>query len=240
MRDAWLDLVLGGSCLGCRRPGRLLCPACDASLPDRLGSAGPVRPDPCPDGLAPVYAVGPYADPLRPLILAHKERGALALAGPLGRLLTGSIRASVRGVPPRARVLLVPVPSRPRVVRRRGHDPLGRIVEEAAGPEHRVAALLRQRDPVRDQAGLDAGERAANLHEAVAVRGRALSRLARRGEPVVAVICDDVLTTGATAREAQRALEEVGVPVAGIAVIAATERRRPLRSRTRNGPVSER
>jgi predicted amidophosphoribosyltransferase len=54
-----------------------------------------------------------------------------------------------------------------------------------------------------------------------------LRRLVRRSPEAVLVVCDDVLTTGATAREAQRALAEVGTTVVAVATAAATRRRLP-------------
>jgi predicted amidophosphoribosyltransferase len=226
--DDWIDLAFGGECVCCGRPGRLLCAPCDRDLPLE---ARAVRPDPCPEGLAPAFAAAEYADPVRRMILMHKERGAFALARPLGRALALPVLA---GMASRGRTLLVPVPSRPAVVRSRGHDPLLRIVRVAArcldtaGADVEVAPLLRQRDVVADQAGLSAAERAANLVDRMAVRPGRLHALARSRVPVTAVVCDDVLTTGSTAREAQRALEAVGVAVAAICCVAATRRRRLL------------
>ena len=223
--DDWLDLALGGSCVCCGLPGRLLCPPCREALPLE---ARAVRPHPCPEGLATAFAAAEYADPVRRMILLHKERRAFALARPLGQALALAVRA---GMAPRGRTVLVPVPSRPVVGRARGHDPRLRIARaaarglRAAGADVVVSPLLRQRDLVADQAGLTATERAVNLAGRMAVRRSGIRALARSGERVTAVVCDDVLTTGSTAREAQRALEDAGVPVAAICCVAATRKR---------------
>jgi predicted amidophosphoribosyltransferase len=150
-------------------------------------------------------------------------------------VLAGVLAGVPDRVPDRGgQLLLVPVPSRTEVVRQRGHDPMLRVVRRASsllrarGHVVQAVPLLRQRLPVADQAGLTASRRARNLSDSLGVAPAALRAVARRGVAVTAVVCDDVLTTGATAREAQRALEEVGVPVLGITCLAATRRRRPV------------
>ncbi len=229
MLDAARDLVLGSACVGCAAPGRLLCRACAASLPL---SGHRVWPDPCPPGLAPVFAGAAYDGTLRSVLLAHKERQAFGLRAPLGVVLGAVVRDALAAAGQAGEVVLVPVPSRSGVVRRRGHDPLLRLTRVAArvvredGHRVRVVAMLRVRGRVADQAGLDAAERAANLAGRLAVRRTARAALVREGVPVVAIVCDDVITTGATAREAQRALTAAGVPVAAVTTVAATRLRR--------------
>ena len=146
----------------------------------------------------------------------------LSLGPPLARLLAAAVVAAEVDGP----VVLVPVPSRPSTVRARGHDPTGSLVAGAA----RVIGvpgvpLLRTRPGLRDQAGLDAGERAANLDGSLHCPSAGLRRLVRAAPRARLVVCDDVITTGVTAREAQRALESVGLEVAAIAAVAATARR---------------
>lgn len=232
--DAGLDLLLGSRCTACSRPGRVLCRACTAALP-----RGPVRvrPTPCPEGLVDCFAAGEYADPLRALVLAHKEHATFGLARPLGRVLAGVAAPLLTGGPHdplEGEVLLVPVPSRPSVVRSRGHDPMLRISRAAATQlrrhGHRVAArpLLGQRLRPADQSRLTSVERLANLRDTLVIRPQARRALARRGVPVSVLLCDDVITTGATAREAQRALADAGVVVRAVAAICATKRQLPL------------
>lgn len=180
-----------------------------------------------------VFAVADYGGVAKAALVAHKEEGRLSLARPLGRtlalsvfgVLSQSTGRSAGG--PTGVVTLVPAPSPRRTVRERGHDPLLRITRECgralrkAGVAAVVDPVLRVDRPVADQAGLTAAERAANLADAFAARTR------RRLDGRCVVVVDDICTTGATAAEASRATSAAGANVLGVAVIAATPRRRP-------------
>jgi predicted amidophosphoribosyltransferase len=204
------DLVLPRRCVGCGAPSAGLCPAC--------APAGPATPV-AGIGL-PVVAGAAYADAVRTAVLAYKERGRRDLAGPLAGLLADALVALLAEVrPPPRTVVLVPVPSSRRAAAARGGDHVRRLAGRAAGPAGvRVArgAVGLVRSP-RDSAGLGVAERAANLDRAM------IARPARDG--LVAVLVDDVVTTGATLRETARALTAAGWLVAGAAVVAATPRR---------------
>ncbi|WP_121833391.1 ComF family protein [Streptomyces sp. S1] len=214
MRGWWREiagLVLPVACGGCGRPRTELCPECARAL---TGTAPRrVRPEPEPAGLPAVHAAAPYADAVREVLLAHKERGALALAGPLGGTLAGAVEAAAGAVTGSGAgpLLLVPVPSSRSSVRARGHDPTRRIALAAAGRlrragrDVRVVPVLRQRRYVADQAGLGARGRLANLSGALeVVPGGA--RLLAAG---TVVLVDDLMTTGASLAEAARALGAV-------------------------------
>lgn len=221
---AALDLLLGSRCAGCGEPGPAVCAGCRPAVQPR---PAPRWPDPVPPGLVAPWSGGAYVDPLRRLLVAYKDHDRATLVRPLGRMLAATVEPLLEeaGLPAGcgATVELVPVPSAAASVRRRGRDVVTDLARATArrlrrrGLDARVVPRLVPVRAVADQAGLAANERAANLHGALAARPRGLSR------PVVVV--DDVLTTGATAAEAVRALRAAGATVLGVAVVAATPRR---------------
>jgi predicted amidophosphoribosyltransferase len=217
------DLLLGASCHGCGVPGWGVCPNCRRLLSARR--PGWTRPDPCPAGFPPTVAAAPYDPVLRRLINAHKERQALGLTGVLADRLTASIRVLLAEVGHAAGepLVLVPVPSASSAVRRRGFDATMAMARSAARGLGRryptaVAAGLTQVRGVRDQAGLNAHARQANLAGGFRLRAPVPTR--------PAVLANDLVTTGSSLSEAARVLGRAGVLVLGAATVAATERRR--------------
>jgi predicted amidophosphoribosyltransferase len=225
-----LELLLPSRCAGCGRLDepecrvRGLCPPCVAAIRQSAPTTWDVVV-PGTGAVIPAFAAGAYDGVLRAALLDYKERGRLCLRHELG----GSLAVSVFGVVGRdySSLVLVPVPSAPATRRARGHDPVGAMAATAAsylratGLHVDVRAVLRQGRTVSDQSGLDVDARQANLSEALAVRRPALVRGRR------VVIVDDIVTTGATAGEAARALRHAGAAVIGIACVAGTVRRHP-------------
>ena len=226
MLDEALDLFLGSRCVGCDLPGRMLCPACRAGLSGRPRVAWPT---PVPDGLVTPWAAEAYDGAVRALVVGHKDRGQWGHRRVLGDLLAQAVHGAAAHLDPAVPLLLVPVPSRPGAGRRRGYEATEALVRRAASRIRRerpsaVAPLLVSRGAA-DQAGLDAGDRAANMAGSMHCPSAALARVGRRWSQAHVLVCDDVLTTGSTAREAQRALEAVGLPPVAVAAVAATRRR---------------
>ncbi len=221
------DLLLGSACHGCGRPWWGVCPACR----ERLRGLRPylTSPEPAPDGFPVTVTCSAYDELVRGLIVAHKERSALGLSRVLADRLAQAVHALLSQATPDGPVILVPVPSSTAAVRRRGYDAtaaLARLTARQLHGRHSVRAvrLLAQRGGVADQAGLDATARRRNLSGALRVGQPGLAaRLHAAG--TVAVVVDDLVTTGSSLAESARVLSAAGLPVLGAATVAATERR---------------
>ncbi len=253
-------LVLPVACAGCGADDVALCTRCRAAfdVPARRVAAPPalVPPEhpwdhlsgdpaggPPADAQVPVWAGPDYAGTVATTLVAWKDRGRhdleRSLAVPLGRALVAAAPGAGSAGSPRGRtgLVVVPVPSSRTGRRRRGADVVRRLavravrVAAAGGAPPRVVPALAVVRGVSDQSGLGAAQRVRNVDRAFGVRRRMTGRL----EGMRVLIVDDVVTTGATAAEAHRALRAAGVQVVGVAAVAATPRRHP-RSTRPNSP----
>ena len=176
--DGALDLLLGGACVGCARPGRLLCPGCAGELP---GGAAPAWPTPVPEGLVEPWAAAAYDGTVREMVLGLKERRLLGLAVPLARLLAGGGGVRAAAWEPGG-AGAGPVPTADRAGPRprpdpHDHRPGGPAARRAEGTTSACAGCSGCGRGVVDQAGLDAAGRAANLAGSMRARAGLVRRL---------------------------------------------------------------
>jgi predicted amidophosphoribosyltransferase len=208
-----LDLVLPLECGGCGAPATRWCDACALELA--------VKPDephlitPRIDPQAPVFALGRYAGARRQAILALKEHGRADLVAPLARALAIGLHRLLTWGMLETPLTIVPAPTRRSAARRRGGDPFTRLAAAAvaAHPDAAVVPALRMMALARDSVGLRPAARERNIAGRVLLRGRPPS--------TEVLIVDDIVTTGATARESVRVLRSAGVRVAAVLAIAA-------------------
>jgi len=206
-----LDLVLPLECGGCGCPSTRWCHNCAAAL--RVHTDEPQVVTARVDPGVPVFSLGRYAGPRRQAIVAVKEHGRRDLVAPLARALAqGMHRLMVWGVvgPP---LSVVPAPTRRSSARRRGGDPVARIAATAAAGHPGIAVLpvLRTVGLARDSVGLSVTARERNIAGRVRATGRPTGEV---------LLVDDIVTTGATAREAVRTLGAAGASVSAVLALA--------------------
>ena len=153
------------------------------------------------------------------MLNAYKDHGQRSLTPWLAPALLASINhALITCVSTHQAPTFVPVPTRKSSQRRRGFD----HVESLSTAVTRSGSQCRTRRVLRDTRGdpgskyLSAEDRSTHVREAFSVRGT----LPALGTPVILI--DDIVTTGATAREATATLVLAGMNVVAVATIAGT------------------
>lgn len=162
------------------------------------------------DTHVPVFALGPYAGAHRGVILGAKERGNLAVRRLVGAVLGAGVRHLQAAGELTHDIILVPAPTRARSARLRGGDPVSACCRGAGLP---TVDLLRLDPRAKDQSGLGAAERRANMTGRVQLLGQVPA------SPLVLV--DDVVTTGATLAASVERLLVAGAHVQAAVVVAA-------------------
>lgn len=209
--DAGIDL-----CAACRRAlpwNDLACPRCALPL-----AAPPVAPcagcliDPPP--FARVLAPLRYAFPIDRLLVGLKFHGRLENGRLLGALLAAALAALPHGIAPG--LPLLPMPLHRARLAARGFNQAAEIARPVAarlglGIDPDLARRVRATPA---QSRLDAAARRRNLAGAFAV-----ARVPRR-----VLVLDDVVTTGATARELSLTLRAAGAEEVVVLALARAGR----------------
>ena len=199
---ALLELLFPLRCISCSQGGSIHCERCalNWSRSPRLGAV---------DSL-PLLWVARYSPEVARVLLAAKEdshrQSQKIIARTLDRTLEGAVQRGL--IAPMMPIFLVPIPSSPRNTIKRGHFHLKSVARYMTS-EFTFLDILETNRQIKDQSGLTSNERSINIGGAYQVKpqwgSRARSTLRLNGG--VVVLCDDLVTTGSSLREAVRALK---------------------------------
>lgn len=203
--DELLNFLLPTKCLACGGGEGPICESCinlfsnqqrEVSRFDLVG-----------------FAVSDYSPTVARIVHELKENSQTSLARSLAHPMAKIVPEDCK--------VLVPMPSKKLSIEKRGFVPAkllaASLAREVAAQQKRfvrVFDILTLNRDVQDQAGLSGHERRSNLVGAMAVT--------RPLHGFEVWLVDDVITTGATVREAARCLMAAGVKVGGFLVFAET------------------
>jgi len=204
-------LLFPTRCFGCRELGYSICSQCRKLWNPHLYRTKVLN--------LTVYSAIPYSPVAKNILLAAKEHSIKSA----DQLVLDALRASLHELfQNNSSCALVPIPSGRSSNRRRGRDFINELATTVA-KDFGVAVLplLEHHRNIRDQSKLNISGRRENLAMALSIRPEFGGNYL--GESVV--ILDDLVTTGATINEANRALTRGGFKVQAAATACVALRR---------------
>ncbi len=186
----------------------ITCLSCGAMIP--LQQTCPI----CRERYLPLFAYGNYVDPLKEIIRQFKFKGITSPARMIAPLVCDQFGETLYSLASRADALL-PIPLHPARLHRRGYNQaelFARALSEVLLMPVATDVLYRNRRR-RPQARIDRDQRVRNIRDVFAVDAHA-------AESCRYILVDDVVTTGATVREAKRVLLQSGHRVLGVIAMA--------------------
>jgi predicted amidophosphoribosyltransferase len=205
-------LLFPTRCFGCRDLGYLICSNCRKLWNPHIYKSTIVD-------LA-VYSAIPYSPVAKNILLAAKEQSIKSADQLVRSAMAASLQVLFQKYPNSA---LVPIPSAPASNRRRGRDFINEMaIFVAKDMGVGVLRLLEQQRLVRDQSKLNIASRRENLAMALSIKPQLRGNYSSES----VVILDDLVTTGSTINEANRALTKAGFKVQAAATACVALRRR--------------
>lgn len=214
-----LDLLFPEACVSCAREGSSVCSSCKDLLtpipptcivckkfsPGKNRALAGRTCAPCRKKTAISHFFSPFSYQSKPasaIIHALKYKRVRSLANVVAEIL-GNYLLRFRVFAP-ADAILVPIPLHPRRKRRRGFNQSELIARDLGAilgiP---LESILFRSRPTHPQTSLDYAARRANVENAFSLHTNTKYKLA--------ILIDDVKTTGSTLDEAARALKKAGV-----------------------------
>jgi len=226
--ETLLEFVYPSCCLVCSeyidQPGELICPTCR----DRIDTFDYIFCGNCEQPLSddltcstcagqealPILALGQYVDPLSEIVRFFKYRKFRKL----GPVLAEKLLVSYKRLPDKIKIdVIVPIPLHSYRLKMRGYNQ-SLILADTIGERLNIPVIRDGLIKIRHnkyQKSLDPIQRERNVENVYEI-----------GDAQIAnkkiMLVDDVITTGATLREARRVLQKAGGRVILAAVIAGT------------------
>jgi ComF family protein len=224
------NFLLPPACALCQEPldppdPDTLCLTCCDSFPPQTEPHCPVCALPYPADTGPAHhcqnclqhkksfsgvtPLGPFEGPLREAVHRFKYRGDINLDRPLGNMLARKL-----GNTSPCFGMIVPVPLHPIKLRQRGYNQSTLIARQLARALKipLVRDLLIRNKQGATQKEISARDRKKNV--------RQLFTCTRQLQGESILLVDDVMTTGATARESSKTLLRAGAKAVHVAVLA--------------------